>query len=225
MLPGRWRERMRRVSEILNQPSREQTIAYYLSEEAPHSRPLDVLDDSFTVGLDISGWQQDYLRVSEQFGNLDRVQQLIYTDISILLPNRYLEKVDKATMKCSLEARVPFLDNELAEYALSLPSSLKIRHGVKKYILKEAMNDIVPRAVLHGPKRGFEVPIRTWLIDGLYSFARDLFVTHDMGILNSDRLVRLLDSHKAQGYGATSLLWKSLVLGQWLSNYRNKIAH
>ena len=86
------------------------------------------------------------------------------------------------------------------------------------------MKDIVPRSVLFGPKRGFDVPIRTWLRAGLYSFAREVFATHDLGILDSDRLVQLLDSHKAQGYGATSLLWKSLVLGQWLSNYRSKIA-
>lgn len=224
MPQGRWRERMRRVSGVLNQPSRELTIAYYLSEEEPNSHPLNVLDDSFTEGLGNTAWQDDYLRVSRQFGHLDRVQQLIYTDMSILLPNRYFEKVDKATMKCSLEARVPFMDNELAEYALSLPSNLKVRNGIKKYILKEAMKEIVPRTVLFGPKRGFEVPIRTWLREGLYSFARDVFVTHDMGILNSDHLVQLLDTHKAQGYGATSLLWKSLVLGQWLSNYRNKIA-
>lgn len=220
---SRWRERMRRVSTVLDQPSREQTIACYLSEEALYSRPSDVLDDSFTTGPDEAAWQDDYLSVSRQFRHLDRVQQLIYTDMSILLSNRFLEKVDKATMMCSLEARVPFLDNELAEYALSLPSNLKVRHGVKKYILKEAMKDIVPRTVLFGPKRGFEVPIRTWLCDGLYSFAREVFVNHDMGILDSDHLVQLLDSHKAQGYGATSLLWKTLVLGQWLSIYRNKI--
>jgi len=221
---GRWRDRMRRVSALLNQPSREQTIAYYSTEEAPRSRPLDVLDAAFTSGLDETTGQGDYLGVSRRFAHLDRVQQLIYTDMAILLPNRYFEKVDKATMLCSLEARVPFLDNELAEFALSLPSTLKVRHGIKKYILKEAMKGIVPRSVLFGPKRGFDVPIRTWLKDGLYSFAREVFVAHDLGILASDHLVQLLDSYKAQGYGAAPLLWKSLVLGQWLSIYRNKVA-
>jgi asparagine synthase (glutamine-hydrolysing) len=100
-------------------------------------------------------------------------------------------------MLCSVEARVPFLDNDLAEFALSLPSDLKVRRGTKKFILKKALDGLVPSSVLNAPKRGFDVPVRQWLTDGLYDFARNQFVAHDMGILNSDRLsiaVEVLDS-------------------------------
>lgn len=218
-----WRERMKRVNAILNQPTRAETIAYYLSEEAPYSQPFDVLSDDFRSGMREDDWSDDYIEAAGKFSHLDRVQQLLYTDMAILLPYRYLEKVDKATMRCSLEARVPFLDNDLAEYALSLPADLKVRRGRKKFILKKALEGLVPGSVLNAQKRGFDVPVRQWLTDGLYDFARNQFVEHDMGILDTDRLLALLDSHRDAGTGSTAVLWKCLILAQWLKTYQSKI--
>jgi asparagine synthase (glutamine-hydrolysing) len=220
---GLWRERLKRVNAVLNRPTRAGTIAYYLSEEAPYSRPFDVISDDFRNNISEDDWSDDYIEVANEFTHLDRVQQLLYTDMAILLPCRYLEKVDKATMLCSVEARVPFLDNDLAEFALSLPSDLKVRRGTKKFILKKALDGLVPSSVLNAPKRGFDVPVRQWLTDGLYDFARNQFVAHDMGILNSDRLLALLDSHRDEGLGSTALLWKCLILAQWIKTYQSKI--
>jgi len=220
---SRWRERLKRVNAILNQPTRAGTIACYLSEEAPYSQPIDVISDDFRNDMPEDDWSDDYTEAANEFTHLDRVQQLLYTDMAILLPCRYLEKVDKATMLCSVEARVPFLDNDLAEFALSLPSDLKVRRGTKKFILKKALDGLVPSSVLNAPKRGFDVPVRQWLTDGLYDFARNQFVAHDMGILNSDRLLALLDSHRDEGLGSTALLWKCLILAQWIQTYQSKI--
>ena len=224
LLPaGRWRERLRRVHTVLQQPTRAEVIAAYLSEEALYSDPLGVLATQFRNEVSGDAWDEDYIRVASKFAHLDWVQQIIYTDISLLLPFRYLEKVDKATMLCSLEARVPFLDNELAEFAISLPSSLKVKRGEKKYILKEAMKGIVPRSILYGAKRGFDVPVRQWLKGGLYEFARDSFAAHDQGILNTGRLLSLLESYRAGRQESASLIWKSLVLCHWLSIYEAKL--
>jgi len=220
---NRWRERLKRVNAILNQPTRARTIAFYLSEEAPYCQPFDVISDNFRNDMSKDDWIEDYTETANEFEHLDRVQQLLYTDMAILLPCRYLEKVDKATMRCSVEARVPFLDNDLAEFALSLPADLKVRRGKKKFILKKALDGLVPASVLNAPKRGFDVPVRQWLTDGLYDFARQQFVAHDMGILDSDRLLSLLDSHRDEGSGSTALLWKCLVLAQWFETYRGKI--
>ncbi|MBX2966882.1 MAG: asparagine synthase (glutamine-hydrolyzing) [Cyclobacteriaceae bacterium] len=219
----RWRERIKRLRFVLGQSDRAKQMAYYLTEEVPYKSPYQVLNPEYQSNVDDEIWYSDYLQAAEMFKNLNRVQQLLYTDTHILLPNRYLEKVDKATMLCSLEARVPFLDNELSEFALSLPAKLKVRKGQKKYLLKKALENIVPREILYGPKRGFDVPFRTWLRSDLYSFAKDSFRENTSGILDFKGLEKILDIHRGAKADYAALLWKSLVLTYWLSIYKGKI--
>jgi asparagine synthase (glutamine-hydrolysing) len=91
--------------------------------------------------------------------------QLAYSRYQIRhsLPEEILTKVDRMSMAESLEVRAPFLDSRLAEYALSLPAHLKIRNGVGKWVLREALQGLLPRQVLEAPKRGFALPVRSWL--------------------------------------------------------------
>src|SRR6185312_16212579 len=81
------------------------------------------------------------------------------------MPQDILTKVDRMSMAESLEVRAPFLDRSLATYALALPSRLKLRKGVGKYVLREAMRKRLPDEVLDGAKHGFNLPVRTWLGD------------------------------------------------------------
>jgi asparagine synthase (glutamine-hydrolysing) len=84
-------------------------------------------------------------------------------DLKTYLPNDVLAKVDRMSMRASIEARVPLLDHHLVEFSARIPSSLKIRKGVSKYILKKAMAPFLPAAVLAKRKQGFSVPLGTWL--------------------------------------------------------------
>ncbi|CAG0905860.1 unnamed protein product, partial [Darwinula stevensoni] len=87
--------------------------------------------------------------------------QHVKNDCKVVLQgdgDQFLEKVDKSTMANGVEVRVPFLDNDLASFALALPSELKVKNGVKKYLLKKALDGILPNEVLYGPKKGFGVP-------------------------------------------------------------------
>jgi len=77
-------------------------------------------------------------------------------------------------MAASIEVRVPFLDNDLAAYAMSLPSQYKVHGKEKKYILKKAFKDIIPDRILYGPKRGFGVPFQYWLRTSMKDFMIDL---------------------------------------------------
>jgi asparagine synthase (glutamine-hydrolysing) len=84
-------------------------------------------------------------------------------DLKTYLPNDILTKVDRMSMLASIEAREPLLDHQLVEFAARIPSSLKIRNGIAKYILKRAISPYLPPEVLAKRKRGFSVPIETWL--------------------------------------------------------------
>lgn len=221
----RWGERIKRLHHILTQPSLGLLMAHYLTEDVDYKSPYQVLRPDFQLILDKNAWARDYLKCAMEFQGLDRVQQMLYTDMSILLPNRYLEKVDKSTMRYSLEARVPFLDNELADFALSLPASMKVYRGQKKYLLRKAFGEVLPQPILQGPKRGFDVPVRTWLREGLYEFAKNTYEGNLSPLLDNAALLRLLEEHRHQKADYSGLLWKSLMLSCWLHLYEAKIKY
>lgn len=221
---SRFRQRLSRLNEILSISDRSKQIARYLTEETPATDPVRMLSKTMRERISVFSGEEDYIAFGNQHSGLDPVQQLLYTDTSILLPYKYLEKVDKATMRFSIESRVPFLDNELADFVLALPSSVKVKRGKKKHILKEAMQGLVPDAVLHGPKRGFDVPVRAWMQRGLQDHAKDLFASADPRFLNQEAALSSLAAYKSGGLESVPLLWKTMVLAQWLQIYRHKIS-
>jgi len=95
-----------------------------------------------------------------------------YADLSLRLPELLLMRVDKMSMGVSLEARVPFLDHEFVTLAMSIPSAVKTRNGILKYILKKAVRGVIPDELIDRPKQGFGVPIDEWLFAKLGDFAR-----------------------------------------------------
>lgn len=92
----------------------------------------------------------------------DFAARMTYLELKLRLPELLLMRVDKITMATSVEARVPFLDHHLIEYAMGLPRDLKVKGTTGKHILKRALESVLPRDVLYSPKRGFGAPVREW---------------------------------------------------------------
>ena len=90
------------------------------------------------------------------------------------MPHNLLAKVDRATMAHSLEARVPYLDHRLVEWAAKLPEASKIRGGETKHLLKRAYRSLLPEEILRRPKRGFDLPLADWLRGPLRELASDV---------------------------------------------------
>ncbi len=221
----RLKERMKRMSFVLNQKDNGLRMAYFLTQNVPYIDPYDIFSNDYKSKLSNQNPFQSYLDLDAKYANEDLVQRLLYADTEILLPHTYLEKVDKATMLTSIESRVPFLDNDLTNYVLSLPSSLKVKNGKKKYLLKKALDGLVPNEILYGKKRGFDVPYKQWLRTNLYDFAHTTFKENTFEeIINTNQLLTLLKEHKQGKVDHGPILWKSLVLSTWLSMYKNKIS-
>ena len=157
------------------------------------------------------------------FHDLDVGNQMSFMDMSIILPDTYLEKVDRSTMAASLEVRVPFLDNDLVDYVVRLPGTAKMPFGRKKWLLKAALRGIVPDEVLFGVKKGFNVPFAKWLQTSLKPLFFDHLSTFSRNrpeVLNVDH-IKLLFSRTSQGHQDHSpLLWKILNFLVW-SNSTN----
>ena len=143
--------------------------------------------------------------------------QMLYVDTKTWLPDDLLVKADKMTMANSVELRVPFLDHHVLEFAAALPDDYKIRGQKTKYILKSALSDRVPRALLERKKMGFPVPIQSWLNTKLAGFIQEVLLdSHTLagGLIRRDG-VEVLFSKNSKGRDHSTELFSLLVLELW----------
>jgi len=128
-----------------------------------------------------------------------------------------LAKVDRMSMKTSLEVRAPFLDNAVVDYVTGLPFSLKFRNGTSKYILKQALRGILPDAIIDRKKKGFGMPIGRWLQRELQEYMRDLLTKEHLTTLglNAPVVTRMMDEHTRGAQNHRVLLWGLIALVGW----------
>lgn len=146
-----------------------------------------------------------------------QLNQLMDVDVNSYLPGDLLVKVDITTMANSLEARSPFLDHHLMEWAARLPSELKVRRGTTKYLLKKALQGWLPHEVLHRPKQGFGVPLGHWLRTELRDLAWDVLTdrtARSRGFFRPEAVKALLEEHEA-GQNHARQLWALMQFELW----------
>jgi asparagine synthase (glutamine-hydrolysing) len=143
---------------------------------------------------------------------LSRVQ---YVDIKTYLVDDILTKVDRASMAVSLEVRCPILDHEFMENAARIPSSLKLKNGVGKYIFKEAIKKIVPAEVLNRPKMGFSIPLAEWLRGDLKDLAHSMLFDRNDSLLNQQTVNKMWDRHQSGLRDLSVPLWTILMFRLW----------
>lgn len=142
-------------------------------------------------------------------------------DLTSYLPDDLNVKMDRATMAFGLEARAPFLDQELVAYTSGLPLNQKVIHGTTKVALKRALRGIVPEDVLDRPKKGFQVPLAEWFrgpLDGLIRERCLGTLSSLSGMMNMKEIQRLVDANRA-GADHGNRLWMLLTLATWLERY------
>ncbi|MDO8605786.1 MAG: asparagine synthase (glutamine-hydrolyzing) [Phaeospirillum sp.] len=140
-------------------------------------------------------------------------------DIEGYLPDDLCVKTDRATMAASLEARLPFLDPAIAEFAWSLPTALKIEGDTGKAVLRRVLYRHVPRALVDRPKMGFEVPLRRWLTGKLRDWADDLLSEDRLrrqGWLDAALVSRCWSEHRGGAKNWQTEIWHALMLQAWL---------
>jgi|CXWL01.1.fsa_nt_gi asparagine synthase (glutamine-hydrolysing) len=175
---------------------------------APHWQKYFTPLDSFEL------MQNDFAEVR----SLYPVNRISWMDMRWLLPANNLIKPDRMGMAFGLEARVPFLDSRVIDLALSMPSSLKLRGNVGKYILKEAMKDLLPTDVINRPKQMFTVPIGEWFKGHLAPLLKQVLLSEraiDRGLFNRESLQRLIAEHVSGQGNHTRILRALMALEIW----------
>jgi asparagine synthase (glutamine-hydrolysing) len=161
----------------------------------------------------------------EEAGTNNLIDQLLYLDINTYLPEDLLVKMDIATMANSLEARVPFLDHQFMEFIATIPSHLKLKRTVTKYILKQAFSDFLPQPILTRGKMGFGVPVSRWFRNELKDYVYEILLdsrTLNRGYFRRDGIERLLNDHTAARYDHSSKIWALLFLEIWFRVFIDK---
>ena len=154
--------------------------------------------------------------------SLDPVDAMLHADVEWYLPTDLLVKMDIATMAHSLEARSPFLDWRLAEFAARLPSHMKVRGRTSKYILKKAVADLVPGDNMHRPKQGFAVPVGPWFRGELKEFLADHVLGsrfRSRGLFKPAAVQKLFDDHQRGAGDHAHHLWTLLMLELWFREF------
>jgi asparagine synthase (glutamine-hydrolysing) len=154
---------------------------------------------------------------SEAIEAWDRCPQTNVVDRSLqfwtrlYLQDNIMAKVDRASMLCSLEARSPFLDIEMANLARRIPASLKLRNGTTKWILKQALAPLLPPEIVHRKKKGFGMPIGRWLREGKFDFRGPI------PGLQREAVEQKLSAHLEGRADERLFLWCAWVLKEWLA--------
>lgn len=211
--------RQRYIDALLAKPFPKVMALLLTVEDEAHS-PLNIFKDS--VRKSSGNPFERYFECASKFAGRSPTDQMLLVDSMIILPDIFLEKVDRSTMAASLEVRVPFLDNELVEFCQGLPASQKVPGGKQKDLLKRSLKGIVPDEVLYGKKTGFGVPFSFWLEGPLKDLLFDNlgdFIRRQSYVLDQKYVHSLFDDHISRRKDNGFLLWKIMNLVIWSNRY------
>lgn len=173
-------------------------------------------------------WLKDYVSRRKSLlgaipGN-ETINDILYTDMQLVLPGDMLTKVDLMSMAHSLEVRVPFLDYRVVDFLFSLPDHFKIDRNIRKKILQDTFRDILPESLYNRPKKGFEVPLLKWLRHDMKQLVVDDLLSEklveEQGIFHYpevERMVRQLYSSSPGDVHAR--IWGLVVFQWWWKKY------
>jgi asparagine synthase (glutamine-hydrolysing) len=165
-----------------------------------------------------AGFRQAYHACSSK----DPLDRALYVDVKTYLVDDIMTKVDRMSMAVSLEAREPLLDHKLLEFAASVPTSLKLKNGRSKYLLRRLLERRIPQAIVDRPKHGFEAPTGAWLRGPLAPMVDSLLLDgrlRDRGVFDDRVVAGLWRQHRDGRQDHRHRLWSLVMLELWFRQY------
>ncbi len=165
--------------------------------------------------------ENEFTEIDNYLNNVENesyTNQLIYLYLRMYMMDDILVKVDRASMFNSLEVRAPLLDYQVVDFVNSLPAKMKIKNFKTKYIFKKLMADKLPREIVYRRKKGFGMPVASWLTRELKPLVLDLLSEEkikEQGLFNYKYINRLLDDHFSKRADNRKLIWTLLMFQMW----------
>jgi asparagine synthase (glutamine-hydrolysing) len=214
--------RIKKLVENLDSSPANRIIGYF------HWLPVKVVQSLFNK-KDMQAYNPNGFmeKVFDESGiTEDYLDRLLYLEQKSFLVDHNLNYTDKMSMAVGVEARVPFLDLELVEFAASLPVSLKLRKGETKYLLKKVAERYLPRDVIYRPKTGFGAPVRKWITRDLDDRIQETFQSNTQNqlseIFNLEHIRKLIKDNKEGKVDASYTIWALLSIQSWMKQFSKK---
>ena len=209
--------KIQRALSIGSAPSPEDLYLVFLSQKCDPKKIVPGFLPSKTYLSSTSNWPK----------TKDLYTKLMWMDFETYLPDDIFVKVDRASMAVALEARAPFLDHRLVEFAFGLPINMKIQGTTTKYLLRKLLEKYVPTSLTDRPKMGFGIPVGSWISGQLRPWADDLLSLHSLGesgMLNVGAIAEIWKSHLFGNHSNQYFLWHVLMFQAWFRRYREYIS-
>lgn len=177
--------------------------------------------DTFNIIQSFTG------RLDREHPGHDVLSRMIYNEFKLRLPELLLMRVDKITMSTSLEARVPFLDHKLVEFSMDIPMVYKVRNNEAKYLLKKAVEDLLPHELIYRKKMGFGAPMSEWLRGPFGDRVGKSILASGLmqrGYFKRDYVEGLVDAHKSGKRDCSLYIWTLFNLTAWYDYWIEKRA-
>jgi asparagine synthase (glutamine-hydrolysing) len=219
------------LNKMIPEHSFGKGLTYYLSKKDSDLAAYFTLNKDYELaGL----FNKDFLKTTSEFHSInrkiaqmskykmaDKILKSQLLDFNTYLVDDILTKVDRASMRNSLEVRVPILDHEFVELAFQIPTSFKINESNTKIILKKAFGHILPESILNRPKKGFSIPLSNWFNYQLKEFVEEELFSDQfdsLNIFNKARVRKLINNHKQSKRDFGGQIWALLVFSRWLKS-------
>jgi asparagine synthase (glutamine-hydrolysing) len=191
---------------------------------ASSQEALALLNSESLINLNQPGVEGRRQNLLKTIGSNAGLNEILLTDLKMVLPNDMLTKVDWMSMAHGLEVRVPFLDHDLVNYVSNLPPETKVKDGMGKRILRDAFKDVLPKEIYQRPKKGFEVPLLNWMRTELRGVIENELLNEntikDQGLFDLNYLNTLKKQlHSNNPQDSPARIWGLLVFQKWWLTY------
>ena len=197
---------------------RQNYIKNFLSANEPFLGGATAFDDGEKTKLLNTFAALSGALVDESFRAVpgdDYSTKMIYWELKNRLPELLLMRVDKMTMATSVEARVPFLDHKLVEFSMKIPWQLKIKNGETKYILKKAVEGLIPSNIIYRKKIGFAGSGKNMLTKKILDYAKPYLFEYDDPYTDKTYIRNLIDEYERTGINYSTQIWSLINFKMW----------
>jgi asparagine synthase (glutamine-hydrolysing) len=212
---GRWAKRFVAFGSLPIEQAYRRSYSYY--DDASYA---DLLTGDYAGELE--ALSQQHHDIFYAHPGLDLENKMCYTDVHLFMNGLNLTYSDRASMAASVEVRVPFIDREVAEFAMTVPGNYKFRKGESKYILKRAAEPYLPHEIIYRPKASFGSPIRAWISNDLREMVDDLLSEERIrqrGLFHYNFVRRMIDEDRRGVNDFAYQIYQLLTLELWFDEF------
>lgn len=211
--------------------AKDRLVRYEALGSSDHHKPMveaGILDSQYLVPDSFNVVNSFYASFDKAHPGQDPLTRMIHSEFRLRLPELLLMRVDKISMSVSLEARVPFLDKELVDFSFDIPEEWKTKNGEAKYILKKAVEGLIPHELIYRKKMGFGAPMADWLRGSFGAHVERSVMSSELltrGYFNLDFIKRLFADHRSKKTDTSLQIWTLYNLTAWYDYWiGNKVA-